>query len=325
MKTYVQNAIQGLQNFSQTQDAKVLLCSKSWRVFNDEGIKELYIFKPDGKLLISCNGTVAIGTWEWIPINHTVLISNNGTNYMLHPQYVDNVILALNVDGTNKYTFLIDESDTRTFTTYCLPELNSYFVRKEEEKRERARLEEERKRVEEERRRQETLRLQEETKKKAEEQSIVALKEQATELKKELEYKSAVDTVCSVCLKLGFCWIWTMYFIVKFKSLGAFIDQHTFIKQVLYLPIDWYFRPIVQHIVQPLIQLSFFKELFEMPYMGIVSKIIGVIIFAAIFAIIPYAIIIIIIAKFIDKGKSTENNIANWKKAHPDDERNKYL
>ena len=55
MKTFLLNIPNDIKNWNNSLDAKALLCSQSWNVFNDEGVKEVYIFKNDGTLIASHN------------------------------------------------------------------------------------------------------------------------------------------------------------------------------------------------------------------------------------------------------------------------------
>ena len=52
MKTFKLNIPKGIRNWSYALDAKTILCSRSWIIFNDENVKEVYIFQEDGTLII---------------------------------------------------------------------------------------------------------------------------------------------------------------------------------------------------------------------------------------------------------------------------------
>ena len=67
MKTYFLDVLNGYKRLSEKLDAKTILCNKSWRIFNDSGEKEIYIFQEDGSLIISLNGKVTHATWQYIP------------------------------------------------------------------------------------------------------------------------------------------------------------------------------------------------------------------------------------------------------------------
>lgn len=132
MKTYLFDTINRVQRFSQKLDVTTTLCNKTWVVFNDSGERELYIFQPDGSVFITNNGIGIIGHWQWIATNKSLVIHSNGGAIMLHPQYIDDVILALNLDGTNETAFLIEEKNHESFAPKTLTQLHNYFFNKEQ-------------------------------------------------------------------------------------------------------------------------------------------------------------------------------------------------
>lgn len=89
-------------------------------MFNDTGERELYIFQPDGSVIITKNGIGIKGTWEWIATNKSLVINSNGKVIMLHPEYIDKTILALNLDGTNMMAFLIEENHLKAGSIYYI-------------------------------------------------------------------------------------------------------------------------------------------------------------------------------------------------------------
>ena len=131
MKTYLFDTFNRYKRFSEELDAKTILCNKSWWVFNDSGEKEVYIFNTDGSLIISVSGKVTNATWKYIPANKSVIISGNNQSYMVHPAFYDNMIFALQVDGTNEYAFLIDENNLPSTNLKSFSDLVIYFAEKE--------------------------------------------------------------------------------------------------------------------------------------------------------------------------------------------------
>lgn len=132
MKTYLFDTIERYRRFSESLDVKVVICNKSWSVFNDSGEKDIYIFQEDGSLIISNNGKVTNGTWKYIPANKSVIINGNNQSYMLHPAFMDEILFALQVDGTQQCAFLIDENNKESFEPKNYSELLQYFHSKEQ-------------------------------------------------------------------------------------------------------------------------------------------------------------------------------------------------
>lgn len=137
MKTFLLDTLNKYKRISKGLDAKTILCNKSWQVFNNSGEKEIYIFQEDGSLIISLNGKAIIAKWSFIPANDTVLISHNESSYMMKPFFNDDNLFVLQLDGTNEYSFLIDETKKGNFPANTLRELEFHITetkRLEEEK-----------------------------------------------------------------------------------------------------------------------------------------------------------------------------------------------
>lgn len=125
MKAFIFDLINKLQRASYTLDAKAILCNKTWRVFSDTGEKEVYIFMEDGKLVVSSNGIVEMGTWMYVPANQSLVITGK-QNYLVHPVICHN-ILALIVDGTNQCAFLLDDTKREFEAVKSLQSISSYI------------------------------------------------------------------------------------------------------------------------------------------------------------------------------------------------------
>ena len=190
MKTYILDAYKRIKRFSEKFDVSTTLCDRTWVVFNDTGERELYIFQPDGTAFITKNGVGIKGKWHWVSANQSLIINKDDNVIMLHPEYIDKTILALNLDGTNKMAFLIEEKHLKTFSAKTLNELEQYFVNKE-----KLLIAEQNRKIEEENRK----RIEEEKRRKAEEEERLRKqrimfsgthKNDAKKLRKELETES---------------------------------------------------------------------------------------------------------------------------------------
>lgn len=128
MKTYLFETLNRYKRFSESLDAKAVLSNKAWIVFNDEGEKQVYIFQEDGTVLITTNGIGSVKTWKYIPANKSILINGDGNRFvMLRAAFVDENILAFQLDGTDRYAFMIDENNKALFAPKTLEELDMYL------------------------------------------------------------------------------------------------------------------------------------------------------------------------------------------------------
>lgn len=132
MKTFLLDIADRFRRFDEQLDVKALLCNKSWQVFNDSGVKEIYIFQEDGSLIISLNGKVSRATWQYIPANRSLIINSDNESYMLRPFFQDENLFALQLDGTREYSFLLNEAQRASFPVESLSDLKFYLEHKEE-------------------------------------------------------------------------------------------------------------------------------------------------------------------------------------------------
>jgi hypothetical protein len=109
MKTYLSELIPRLQRFSKELDDKTLLTSQHWILIDDEtDAKTVYIFRPNSELLIATNGNVHKATWEYLGQN-SILINDNDGSHLFRHGFLDEKILALCLDGTRAYAFMVNE------------------------------------------------------------------------------------------------------------------------------------------------------------------------------------------------------------------------
>lgn len=210
MQTFLFDIFNRYKRFSENLDVKTVLCNKTWFVFNDSGEREIYIFQENGKLKISLNGKVTHATWEYIPANKSLIISGNEQSYMVHAAYVDNILFALQIDGTKEYAFLIDENNKQDFLPQSYNDIKRYFQIKEEKQIQK----EEAERKEKELKQLEYVRLAEQKRKEEEKaEKIQELESKANEIKYPPGYFLLIGLVSII---LG---IVISVFIIPFSSL----------------------------------------------------------------------------------------------------------
>lgn len=79
MKTYILNELDRLKQYNKQLDAKAVLYNKNWEVFNEEGDKELLVFRPNNELLIVRKGIVQKSKWELLSVS-SILIETTDTS-----------------------------------------------------------------------------------------------------------------------------------------------------------------------------------------------------------------------------------------------------
>lgn len=110
MKTFIADIIPKIQRFSQKLDDTTKLTNQHWVSLGDIAqTKRVFIFRPDNKLLISTNGIVEKGSWEYLG-NHSLLIETQQESYLLKHGFFDENVIALKLDSTDTYAFFVNET-----------------------------------------------------------------------------------------------------------------------------------------------------------------------------------------------------------------------
>lgn len=110
MKTYLADIIPKIKQFSQKLDNLTLLTNQHWVVVDElRESKCVYIFRSNNELLISQNGRVEKGKWEYLG-NNSLLIDKIGESFLFRHGFFDEKILALKIDGKNEYAILVNEN-----------------------------------------------------------------------------------------------------------------------------------------------------------------------------------------------------------------------
>lgn len=110
MKTFFSEIIPKLQRYSQKLDNLTLLTNQHWVLIDEETqSKHVYIFRTNNDLLLSTNGKVDKGRWEYLG-NNALLIERSEGTYLFRHGFFDENVLALKVDGKEEYAFFINEN-----------------------------------------------------------------------------------------------------------------------------------------------------------------------------------------------------------------------
>lgn len=117
MKQYLQNIIPRIIQHSQSLDKKELFIEQPWVLIDQDKNFQKYIFKRNGELIMSLNGQVTLGKWEYIPAAKSLLIDRISDKILLSQNYVDPIVMVLKKDGVESSNFILANQK-------LLPELN---------------------------------------------------------------------------------------------------------------------------------------------------------------------------------------------------------
>lgn len=109
MKDFITNILPKIKVFSKRIDDETILKNQHWILLDDRGLTSTtYIFRDKNQLLVSIDGDVTIGTWEYLT-NDKLLINLNNKMLLYRNQYFDDKILTLKKDGSEIYSVLIND------------------------------------------------------------------------------------------------------------------------------------------------------------------------------------------------------------------------
>ena len=87
-----------------------LLTNQHWVVLDElTTSKNVYIFRSNNELLISANGKVEKGKWEYLG-NSSLLIDRKDESYLFKHGFFDENVMALKIDGKEEYAILVNEN-----------------------------------------------------------------------------------------------------------------------------------------------------------------------------------------------------------------------
>lgn len=117
MREYINSLLPRIKQFSDSLDKKSILIEQPWVMIDNQGDFEKLIFKSNNELIMSLNGIVTIGRWEYLPSAKSLLIDRTTNKVLLNQVFVEKALLVLKYDGfSDKYFILANQN--------IIPDLN---------------------------------------------------------------------------------------------------------------------------------------------------------------------------------------------------------
>jgi hypothetical protein len=107
MKNYVQNIVNKLAEFSEKLDNTALFVEMPWVVIDTNSDYHKYIFKKNGELILSINGQVQLGKWEYLASAKSILIDRVKEKVLLNQFFFDSAVMVLRIDGSSDHFFIL--------------------------------------------------------------------------------------------------------------------------------------------------------------------------------------------------------------------------
>jgi hypothetical protein len=99
MQLYLNNLLTRLRQFSATLDRKEIFIESPWVIIDENQNQKKYIFKRNGDLIISINGEVIDGKWEYLSAAKSLCINTGNKKLLLNQDFIDPTVMVLKKDG----------------------------------------------------------------------------------------------------------------------------------------------------------------------------------------------------------------------------------
>ncbi len=107
MKDYLSNILPRLKQFSQDLNKKEIFVDIPWVIVDERQNQQKYIFKRNGELLMSLNGQVTVGHWEYLSSAKSLLIDRNIDKILLNQNFIDEAVMVLKKDGLKEENLIL--------------------------------------------------------------------------------------------------------------------------------------------------------------------------------------------------------------------------
>ncbi|MDR0368892.1 MAG: hypothetical protein LBH82_07140 [Bacteroidales bacterium] len=107
MKYYLKSIVKQMQRYSASLDKISILIDKPWALIDEEFEMQKLIFKKNKELILSKNGQVQIGKWDYFPEAKSLLIDRIVDKILCNEAFIDKGVLILRIDGTDNRFFIL--------------------------------------------------------------------------------------------------------------------------------------------------------------------------------------------------------------------------
>lgn len=105
MKEFYNYLAQSMSGLSDGLSKKAIFLDKPWALIDNDLEIQKFIFKRNGELILSKNGIVKTGAWEYFSEAKSLLIDQIDEKWLLNQVFVDDHVMLLKKDGTSNDFF----------------------------------------------------------------------------------------------------------------------------------------------------------------------------------------------------------------------------
>lgn len=119
MKEFLKHIVVDLKNISKSLDKKSILIDKPWALIDSDFEMQKLIFKKNNELIMSKDGNVTMGKWEYLAEAKSILIDRGKDKILCNEAFIDEGVLILKVDGIRSEFFVLANEN-------IIPDLDAY-------------------------------------------------------------------------------------------------------------------------------------------------------------------------------------------------------
>ena len=111
MYGFISAVLPDIKEYTETLSRKAIFVNQPWVIISNDGRMEKLIFKKNNELVMSQNGKVEVGKWEYLSVANSLLIDRNKDKILLNQEFVDEAIMIMSYDGNaDKFFVLANEN-----------------------------------------------------------------------------------------------------------------------------------------------------------------------------------------------------------------------
>lgn len=129
IKAHFDSIVSQLRSHSASLAKENIFVDKPWTIIDEDNEMQRLVFKKDKSLIMSKNGEVNYGSWDYLPEMRSIVINRINNSILCNEAYIDEGVMILQLDGTSNQFFKLANANV-------IPDLdiNKYLRNKQYEK-----------------------------------------------------------------------------------------------------------------------------------------------------------------------------------------------